>query len=257
MVNAMRRVELKEKRTLLILLIFWLAVLSVVFGLTLTQRVSASLRRLPVYSVDTGEEKKIAVTFDVAWTDDTTDAILQILSEHSVRASFFFVGEFAEKYPESVRKICNAGHDIGNHSMHHNDASKLGYTELCADIEACNDLLFSLTGKTPTLYRAPSGAYDNEVIEAAESLGMNVIQWDADSIDWKNITPAKMTERVLGKLSPGGILLFHLGKQNTAEALSGILDDILARGYAIVPVSELLISGESYIDANGKQHPLP
>ena len=226
----------------------------VIFGLTLTQSVSAKLEKLPVYSVDTGNEKKTAITFDVAWGDETTDEILNILSENNIKASFFFVGEYAAKYPESVKKIYNSGHDIGNHSMHHNNPQKQSSEELLNDINECNELLFSLTGKMPTLYRAPSGAYDEKTIEVAEGLNMSVIQWDNDSIDWKDISAEKMTERIMKKLSPGSIMLFHLGKANTLEALPGIIEKIKENGYEIVPVSELLLQGETYVDSNGKQH---
>lgn len=249
----MTKTKGKGRVTLIVILLIWLAVASVVFGLTLTQRVSASLRRLPVYCVDTGGEKKISLTFDAAWGDDTTDAVLGTLGKYGVRASFFFVGEFAEKYPDTVRRIYNAGHDVGNHSMHHKDPTKQEYTDLCADIGQCNELLFSLTGREPTLYRAPSGAYDNGVIEAAESLGMTAVQWDNDSIDWKDVSPEKMKARVLNKLSPGSILLFHLGRENTAEALPDILAAVLERGYKIVPVSELLIKEDCTVDRSGRQ----
>lgn len=251
--TKMKSVKIKGKRTLVLLLILWFAVLSVVFGLTLTQRVNASLKKLPVYSVDTEGEKRAAITFDAAWGDETTDGVLDVLEAYGVKASFFFVGDFAEKYPESVRKIANAGHDVGNHSMRHKDPTKQEYTELCADMSACSELLFALTGKEPKLYRAPSGAYDSDVIDAAESLGMTVVQWDDDSIDWKDISPEKMTERVFSKLSPGSILLFHLGKENTLKALPGIIEEMFAEGYELVPVSELLIKDEYYIDANGRQ----
>ena len=251
----MTKTKEKGRAALIVILLIWLAVASVVFGLTLTQRVSASLRRLPVYCVDTGGEKKVSLTFDAAWGDETTDGVLAILRENGVQASFFFVGDFAEKYPDTVRKIYNAGHDVGNHSMHHKDPTKQEYTDLCADIQQCSELLTSLTGTEPTLYRAPSGAYDNAVIDAADSLGMTAVQWDDDSIDWKHITAEKMTGRVLDKLSPGSIILFHLGRQNTLEALPAIIAGISERGYEIVPVSQLLIKGGAYVDPNGRQHP--
>lgn len=247
------RIIKKGRVSFILILLIWFAVAAVIFGLTLTQRVNASLKKLPVYCVDTGTVKKASLTFDVAWGDETTDGILEILNKYSVKASFFFVGEFAEKYPESVRKICNAGHDVGNHSMRHNDPVKQTYAEICSDMDACGELLYSLTGVQPKLYRAPSGSYDAKTVEAAEALGMTVVQWDNDSIDWKQITPEEITKRVMRKLSPGSIMLFHLGKENTLRALDGIIGEILSQGYELVPVSELLIKGESYVDANGRQ----
>ena len=234
------------------LLALWAAALIAVIALTAAKAVNAAPRKIPVYAVETSE-KKIALTFNCAWGDETTDGILEVLRERGVRATFFFVGSFAEKYPESVRKIVNAGHEPGNHSNRHKDPTRQGFAEIAADIAACNDTLAALTGITPALYRAPAGAYDNDAVEAAESLGMTAIQWSADSIDWKNVTPEKMRARILEKTYPGAILLFHLGKENTLRALPGILDALLAEGYAFCTVGELLLPGETYVDANGIQ----
>ena len=230
----------------------WLAVIITVIVLTATNRVNAEARRVPVYSVERAD-RAIALTFNAAWGDETTDEILDMLKENGVRATFFFVGTFAEKYPESVKKIANAGHEIANHSMRHRDPTKQTYGEISADISACSDVLYALTGVYPTLYRAPSGAYDNKTVEAAEALGLTAVQWSADSIDWKDPSPGKITERILNKTKPGGILLFHLGKENTLRALPGLLRELRSQGYEFVTVGELLLPGETYVDANGIQ----
>ena len=230
----------------------WLAVIVTVVVLTATKAVNAAPRRVPVYCVDT-DEKKIALTFNAAWGDETTDAVLDILDRYGVKATFFFVGAFAEQYPESVRRIANAGHEIGNHSMRHKNPTKQAYAEILSDISACSELLASLTGLSPRLYRAPSGAYDNKTIEAAESLGMTAVQWSADSIDWKNPSPEAIVQRILKKAAPGGIVLLHLGKENTLRALPGLLRELRSQGYEFVTVGELLLPGETYVDANGIQ----
>ena len=243
----------KKQAVLWVLVAVWLVILlAVIFLTTVVRPVSASKRRLPVYSVE-HTEKKIALTFDCAWGDETTDAVLEILKKHNVPATFFFVGTFAEQYPDSVRKIANAGHAVGNHSMAHKDPTVMEYEEIVADMSACSALLETLTGKPVKLYRAPSGSYDNKTIEAAEALGMTAVQWSADSIDWKNITPAKMAERIRAKTFPGAIVLFHLGKENTVEALPEIIRDLQAAHYEFCTVEDLLLTGETYIDANGKQ----
>lgn len=245
----------KKKRPLIwLLLCLWLGILVTVIVLTAAKSVSASPRKLPVYSVERSD-KKIALTFDCAWGDETTDAILELLKKRNVRATFFFVGTFAEQFPESVKKIDNAGHTIGNHSMKHKDPTVLSYAEVLEEISSCNELLRSLTGKEITLYRAPSGSYDNQTIEAAASLGMTAVQWSTDSIDWKHITPEKMIDRVCSKVFPGAILLFHLGTENTLEALPAIIRNLQAEHYEFVTVPELLLQGESYIDSAGKQRP--
>ena len=231
----------------------WLLILAAVLILTATRAVNAQARRVPVYCVDT-DEKKIALTFNAAWGDETTDTVLEILDRYGVKATFFFVGAFAEQYPESVRRIANAGHEIGNHSMRHKNPTKQAYTEILSDISACSELLASLTGLSPRLYRAPAGAYDNKTIEAAESLGMTAVQWWADSIDWKNPSPEAIVQRIMKKAAPGGIVLLHLGKENTVKALPEMIESLKNEGYAFVTVSELLPAGERSVDKNGVMH---
>ena len=243
----------KQIVTIVILLV-WLAAISfVIFKCLSDTFVSANERKIPIYSVET-DEKQVALTFNCAWGDETTDAILDILKENNIKCTFFIVGEFAEKYPESVRKIYNAGHEIANHSMHHTDPVTQQFFEITADIDECNALLKSITGVSEIkLYRAPSGSYDNKTIEAAESLGMKTIQWDVDSIDWKNPSPDTIVTRVCNKAKNGSVVLFHLGKENTLEALSDTIDRLFGENYSFVKVSDLLIAENYYIDNNGRQ----
>ena len=234
----------------MIMALIWLAVIVTVVALTATKAVNAEPRRVPVYCVDT-EEKKIALTFNAAWGDETTEAVLETLERYGVKATFFFVGAFAEKYPESVKKIANAGHEVANHSMRHKDPTKQEYAELLSDISACSELLASLTGLSPCLYRAPAGAYDKKTVEAAESLGMTAVQWSADSIDWKNPSPDTIVQRILKKAAPGGIVLLHLGKENTVKALPDLIGSLTEEGYTFVTVSQLFPAGETSVDKNG------
>ena len=216
---------IKEKKrdvSLIIIMLLWIGVIVGVIWYTLSTTASAEERRLPVYSVAT-DERKVSLTFNCAWGTEGLDELLGILDEEKIKCTFFFVGEFAVKNPEAVRKIYNKGHEIGNHSMYHTDPVQREYAEIVSDINACNEQLLSLTGTAPVLYRAPSGSYDNKTIEAAESLGMTAVQWDVDSIDWKNPTAERIISRVTGKVTDGSIILFHLGKENTLDALPEII----------------------------------
>lgn len=243
----------KQIVTVIILLV-WLAAISfVVFKCLSDTFVSAGERKLPIYSVET-DKKQIALTFNCAWGDETTDGILDILVKNNIKCTFFIVGEFAEKYPESVRKIYNAGHEIANHSMHHTDPVTQQFSEIAADIDACNALLKSITGVSEIkLYRAPSGSYDNKTVEAAESLGMKCIQWDVDSIDWKNPSAETIVSRVCNKSKNGSVVLFHSGKENTLEALGEIIRRLKKDGYEFVTVGELIYSDNYNIDHTGRQ----
>ena len=252
----MKSVKLGKKPTVtLVILLFWLIALVTVLLLTLTKTAAAPSGARPVYCVERSD-RKVALTFNAAWDDSTTDAVLSTLERYRVKATFFFVGTFAERYPETVVKIHNAGHEVGNHSMTHRDPTAADSETLLREIDACSETLQSLTGVRPALYRAPSGAWNAETVETAAACGMTAIQWSADSVDWKDPSPAELERRVLEKTAPGGILLFHLGKENTAEALPGILDKLLADGYECVTVSELLLPGGS-VDPEGVLRPAP
>ena len=247
--------SLKKDVLLIVLMLIWIIVMVSAVTYTIVTTASAEERRLPVYSVETAD-KKIALTFNCAWGTEGLDEILEVLKKEDIKCTFFFVGDFAEKYPEAVRRIYNSGHEIGNHSMRHTDPVTQEFSDIVSDINACNELLMTLTGERPSLYRAPSGSYDNKTVEAAQSLGMTAVQWDVDSIDWKNPSPEKIVSRVTGKAANGSIALFHTGKENTVKALPDVIAVLKNRGYSFCSAGELLLSGDTWIDNTGRQHPL-
>lgn len=143
-------------------------------------------RELPIYSVET-EEKKIAISFDAAWGADDTDTLISILGEYNVPATFFVVGEWVDKYPEEVKRLSDAGHDVMNHSATHPYMTKLSKEKMLEELNTCNEKIAAITGKTPTLFRCPYGDYDNKVITTVESIGMKTIQWDVETLATKVI----------------------------------------------------------------------
>ncbi len=142
---------------------------------------SAAQKQLPVYCVDTKGEKKVAVSFDAAWGADDTDTLLEILKNNDVRATFFLCGYWVDKYPDEVKKIYDAGHDIGNHSNTHPHSSQLSLEENKQNIMACHDKIKNLLGFDAFLYRPPFGEYNNTVLDAAKECGYYTIQWDVDT----------------------------------------------------------------------------
>jgi peptidoglycan/xylan/chitin deacetylase (PgdA/CDA1 family) len=122
-----------------------------------------------------------------------------------------------------------------------------------ADISACNDKIEAVTGIRPALFRCPYGEYDDHVIKAVNSLGMTAVQWDVDSLDWKGISADQITRRVLDRVQPGSIVLFHNAAEHTPEALPEIIETLLEEGYRIVPVSHILLQGDCFIDSTGRQ----
>ena len=231
---------------LAVLLIFWSVSSPAIVG------VSASQRRLPVYSVERGD-KCVSLSFDAAWGNEDTQTLIDILSAHGVNATFFVVGDWAEKYPESVKALAEAGNEVMNHSSDHAHFSSLSTEQILSDLSACNEKVAALTGVAPSLFRCPYGEYDDHVIQAVESLGMTAVQWDVDSLDWKGISASEITDRVLQNVRSGSIVLFHNAAIHTPEALPGIIEALQQEGYTIVPISQLLLQGDTYQDNTGRQ----
>lgn len=185
--------------------------------------------------------------------------LIDILGKYKVKATFFVVGDWVDKYPESVKALHDAGHEVMNHSNTHAHMSQLSKDEIIADVEACNDKIEAVTGVRPTLIRPPYGEYDDNVITAIRSIGMEPIQWDVDSLDWKDYDAATITKRVTEGVQPGSIILFHNAALHTPEALPGILEYLLGEGYQVVPVGQLILPGtcgtDYTIDHTGRQMP--
>lgn len=235
--------------------ICFIAVIAAVCWLVSSPKIvgAASVTRsLPVYCVDRSD-KLVAISFDAAWGSDDTMNIIDILEKHGVKTTFFLVGDWVDKYPECVKALADAGHEVMNHSSKHDHFSKLSSAEIQADLQKCNSKIEAITGKTPTLVRCPYGEYDDHVIDAINDIGMTAIQWSVDSLDWKGLSASEITERVLSRVEPGSIVLFHNAADHTPEALPGIIEALQADGYTIVPISEILLNSDYTIDHTGKQ----
>ena len=230
---------------------------AVMFGVVnypvLSGSVSAA-RQLPIYCVQR-DQKLVSISFDAAWGNEDTQQLIDILGQYNVKATFFVVGEWADKYPESVKALHEAGHEVMNHSNTHAHYPQLSQQEVVADLHACNDKMEAITGVRPTLVRLPYGDYDDCSIQAVRSIGMEPIQWDVDSLDWKEISAPEIQKRVVSKVCPGSIVLFHNAALHTPEALPGILEQLTQEGYTFVPISQLILTEEYSIDHTGRQCP--
>ena len=173
--------------------IFALAAFAVLRGLILTAgssiRVSNSVngRELPIYCVET-KEPKIALTFDAAWGNEDTQKILEVLKKHDVHVTFFMTGGWVESYPDDVKAILAAGHDLGNHSENHKNMSQLSDAEKKEELMKVHDKVRTLTGYEMFLFRPPYGDYDNAVVNVAKDCEYYTIQWDVDTLDIKGMT---------------------------------------------------------------------
>ncbi|MHC1750045.1 MAG: polysaccharide deacetylase family protein [Cellulosilyticaceae bacterium] len=210
---------------------------------------------LPIYCVKTGD-KKVALSFDAAWGADDTTILLETLDKYNVKATFFLVGDWVRKYPNEVKMIADKGHDIGNHSNKHPHMNAMTKEAIKQDIMAAHAEIKAVTGKDAYLFRAPYGEYNNTVVEAAKECGYYTIQWDVDSLDWKEYGRTELINKVVNhkNLSPGSIVLLHNNAKYTKDALESIIKGLIEKEYTLVPVSELILKGDYKIDHTGRQY---
>lgn len=207
---------------------------------------------IPIYSVDT-KGKNIAISFDTSWGTDYTEKILQILEKYNVKATFFVIGTWADQYPEKVKEIYKTGNEIGNHTNMHPDMRRISQEKIISEIAITDAKIKGLTGEDSKLFRCPSGAYDDKVMKVVESTGHYCIQWDVDSIDWKQEGADLEYNRVISKVKPGSIILFHNNAKFTPENLPKIIEKLQKEGYKFVKVGDLIYKDNFYLDLNGKQ----
>ena len=180
-------------------------------------------------------------------------SLIDILDRYGVKATFFVIGQWAEKYPESVRALHDAGHDVMNHSYDHRHYTGLSSAEMVQDVHRASEVIRGVTGTKPNLFRPPYGDYNAAVVEAMRNAGYYTIQWDVDSLDWKDLSAQKIYDRVVSRVKPGSIVLFHNAAKHTPEALPMILEKLIADGYRFAKISDLIIKKDYTIDHTGKQ----
>ena len=209
-------------------------------------------RKLPIYSVER-EDKKIAISFDCAWGVEHTDELLSTMEKYNVKCTFFAVQFWVKKYPDYAKKIIEKGHGLETHSKTHPKMSKLSREEIKAELTSSKDAIEDVTGQKVTLFRPPFGDYNDKVITCAEELGLYPIQWDVDSLDWKDLSADKIAARVLKRVKSGSIILMHNNGLHTAESLPLIFEPLLANGYEFVRIDDLIYKENYEIRSDGVQ----
>ena len=210
-------------------------------------------RKLPIYSVET-EEKVVALSFDASWGADKTSDILATLGRYDIKANYFVVSFWAEKYPEKLKELSESGRvEIGTHSNTHPHMSKLSRSQIELELSASMDIIRKITGKTVDLFRPPFGDYNDTLLEEAEKLGLYTIQWDVDTLDWKDLSAQAIAERVLNNVKNGSIVLMHNDGKNTVQALPLIIEGLKNKGYSFKTIGELIYRDNYEIDHTGRQ----
>ena len=185
---------------------------------------------------------RIALTFDAGGPVEPASKILATLAKYDLHVTFFITGQWAQQYPDVVRQIWNAGHEIGNHTMHHPDLTKLPNDQICTELNQAEAVISNITGLTTRpYYRPPYGARDNRVRQITANLGYRTIYWTIDTIDWDpNTTSQMIIDRVINHLKNGAIVLMHVGSPVEADTLDTLIPMIKQRGYQITTLTEVL-----------------
>lgn len=210
-------------------------------------------RKLPIYSVGT-EEKVVALSFDAAWGADNTLKILDILTEYDIKANFFAVGFWVEKYGDKLKTLSDSGRvEIGTHSNTHPHMPKLNRDNIRRELQASSSLIENVTGKKPDLFRAPYGDYNDTLLTVAEEEGLYTIQWDVDSLDWKDLSANDIAVRILKGVKNGSIVLMHNDGKHTVEALPLIIEGLINKGYTFKTIGEMIYRDNYTISHDGTQ----
>lgn len=244
----------KDKIQTYIVSVLTVVVLIVVanIGNIKTIQTSATTKLLPIYNVQT-EENKIAFTMNCAWNAEDIDIILETLKNNDVHITFFMVGNWVDKYPEAVKKIHEAGHEIGSHSNTHPHVNNLSAEKNLEEIKLSVSKIEKITGQKINLYRTPYGEYNDTVIHTAQENKYYTIQWNIDTLDYEGLTGDEMWNRIKNKLENGSIILSHNGTKHTADSLDMIIKNIRSQGFEITTVSDLIYKDNYSINNNGTQ----
>ena len=210
-----------------------------------------------LYHLSDISKKYVSISFDAAWGDEDTIKILDILDKYNIKTTFFMTGGWVDSYPDKVLEIYNRGHDLGNHSQNHKEMSKLSVNEQKDEIMSVANKIKEITGYTSFLFRPPYGDYNSTLIDTVYGCNFYPIEWDVDSLDWKdygtdNIIKTVTTHKALKN---GSIILMHNGAKYTAEALESVITGLQSQGYEIVPISQLINTENFHMDGTGLQIP--
>ena len=183
------------------------------------------------------EKNCVSLMFNVYENTETVNAIIDLLNERGVKATFFVGGCWADDNAETLIKIAESGHETGNHGYFHKDHAALDYDKNREEILLTGKITQALSGVTPVLFAPPSGSFSDDTLEAAFDLGYKVIMWSKDTIDWRDKDVKKVFDRATNGVTNGDLILMH-PKEHTLAALPDILDYYEKAGLKAVTVSE-------------------
>lgn len=194
----------------------------------------------PYYSGNS-EKAQVALMFNVYEGTDIVNGILDELKKHNAKATFFVGGCWADDNTETLRRIVEEGHELGNHGYFHKNHKTLNSIDNQAEIVHCHEIVKGITGVDMSLFAPPSGAFSVETLKVAESLNYKTILWTNDTIDWRDKDEGLIVSRATKNAANGTLILMH-PKEHTLKCLPEIINFYQKKGMACVTVSQCIDS---------------
>jgi peptidoglycan/xylan/chitin deacetylase (PgdA/CDA1 family) len=217
-----------------------LAVLALSHALLLYPTLLPNVQWLgPVVTRFTTQAREVWLTIDDGPSADTAP-LLDLLDTRGARVTFFVKGSLAERQEGLVRMIVARGHQVANHSQTHPSGTFwcLFPATIAAEIEQCNEVLRSITGHAPRLFRAPVGMKNPGVHPQLRKRGMQLVGWTVRGFDSIESDPEKVAARILSRVTPGAIIVMHQGRDHSLDCIARVLDELLGLGYVFVVPDE-------------------
>lgn len=221
-------------------------IICVFLGVFLSLSLAIPAAAAPAQNLTRGPttEKVVALTFDDGSDGTNINTILQILSTHNVKATFFLTGSGVNNHPQSIRNISTQGHQLANHSYSHPDFTKISAAEMRSQLQRTEDIVRNVTGKTTKpFFRPPFGAYNSTVLQHVGDAGYRYnVMWTIDTVDWTGNSSTDIVNRVMNRITPGAIILLHTGAgaRGTPAALPTMITRLKGLGYRFVTMSQLM-----------------
>ena len=184
----------------------------------------------------------IALTFDDG-PGQHTNRILDVLERYGAQATFFVVGYHVEEWQDTVRRTINLGSEVANHTWNHPELPRISSQRIRAELQTTSDIIKQVIGAPgPRFFRPPFGLADDRVAEISAELGYAIITWTLDTRDWEVRNADAVYDIIMNRAEEGSIILMHDTHVTTAAAMERVIPALIARGYRLVTVSELLLS---------------
>jgi probable sporulation protein (polysaccharide deacetylase family) len=203
--------------------------------------VGAGSQGKPVFQGETGE-KVVALSVNVDWGEDLIPEMLKIFQENKAAVTFYVTGSWAEKHPELLQAMAQAGHSIQNHGYKHLHFNQLDIGAAQAEIKKAEEIIYLATGSRSRYFASPYGEFEDSIVQAAEGIGYRLIMWSIDTIDWQKPEPEVIVSRVMKKLHDDAIILMH-PTEPTVKALPELLKQIQGAGYQYRTIEQILRAG--------------